>query len=167
MAVQIDEDLYARLGVASSATVEEIAAAFRTRAKELHPDRHPGDTAAAERFKDLTRAYGVLTDPARRSAYDRRRVTPSPAPPATPPATPRQALFGTPRRARIGLWCGVALVALGIASGVVLGSVDTGDAPKAITLWLVAVKLLICGVILWAVGAWRLHRLKLHRSPPR
>jgi hypothetical protein len=163
--VQLDDDLYAHLGVAPSATVDEIAAAFRARAKELHPDRHPGDAATAERFKVLTHAYGVLTDPARRSAYDRRRTTPAPTPAATARGTTHQPVFGTTRSARIGLWSGVALLALGIASGVVLSAVDTGDAPKAITLWLITAKLVICGAILWAVAAWRLHRLKARAVP--
>jgi len=164
VAVQLDEDLYARLGVGASASAEEIAAAFRAQAKAQHPDRHPGDASAAERFKALTHAYGVLTDPPRRAAYDRRRAAPTAAGLSTPAAPPQHAVFGTPRRARIALWCGVALLAIGVASGVVLGSVDTGDAPKAITLWLVTVKLVICGVILWAFGTWRLHRLQ-HPAP--
>ena len=87
------------LGVAPSATTDEIAAAFRERAKELHPDRAPDDPATAERFKELSEAYATLTKPERRARYDeqRRQRTPAPAEPTPsraravpgrPPAAP-------------------------------------------------------------------------------
>src|SRR5687768_17968960 len=69
-----ETDLYSTLGVAPSATTTEIAAAFRAHAKESHPDRHGGDPARAERFKELTNAYDVLIRPETRAAYDRQRV---------------------------------------------------------------------------------------------
>ncbi|MGR6915393.1 DnaJ domain-containing protein [[Actinomadura] parvosata] len=63
-------ELYERLGVARTATRDEIRKAYRRLAYRLHPDLHPGDTAAAERFKEVTEAYDVLSDPRRRQAYD-------------------------------------------------------------------------------------------------
>jgi DnaJ domain len=155
--VRLDGDLYVLLGVTPSATAEEITRAFRARAKELHPDVRPDDAMAAEEFKELGQAYRVLVDPDRRATYDRGRV-PAPAPRSAVPV--HQPVLSTPRRARLAMWSGVALVVLGIASSVVLGMVDTGDTAKAITLWLVAGKLLVCGAIVWGVGAWRLHRLR-------
>jgi curved DNA-binding protein CbpA len=66
-----DLDLYRLLGVARGASREEIALAWRRRARAEHPDSHPGDAAAAARFRALAEAYQVLSDPGRRAAYDR------------------------------------------------------------------------------------------------
>ena len=76
-------DLYQVLGVDAGASSDEIAAAFRAHAKQLHPDRNPGDDRAAERFKELTLAYQTLVRPRSRAAYDRRHQPPgrhAPAP---------------------------------------------------------------------------------------
>jgi hypothetical protein len=153
----VAENLYERLGVAPTATTDEITAAFRARAKSLHPDLHPGDAEVAEAFKELTRASTVLTDPVARAAYDRSHARASSASSPTPPA--HQPVFRTARSARTAAWAGVGLVVFGLACAIVLAAVPTGDSAKTITLWLVAAKLLICGVILWGAGTWRLHRL--------
>ena len=62
-------DHYAVLGVAHDATQDEIKRAYRRLARELHPDVNP-DPVAEERFKDVTAAYEVLSDPQRRQMYD-------------------------------------------------------------------------------------------------
>ena len=155
MSKVVDTDLYAMLGVAPSATSDEITAAFRAYAKESHPDRHGGDPLVAEHFKAVTNAYDVLIRPARRAAYDRRRGTHPPGRPS-PTGTRHQPIFKTERSARVALWSGVALVLFGLAGTALLGSIDTGDAPKTITLWLVVTKLIVCGAILWGAGVWRL-----------
>jgi hypothetical protein len=156
------DDLYDRLGVGPSATDDEIAAAFRARAKEIHPDLHPDDAGVAEAFKALTHAYTVLSDAEARRRYDdRRRRSPGDARPSPEPSPhAHQPVFRTPRSARVGLWSGVALTVAGIVSGVVLAAVPTGDDAKTITLWIVVAKLLICGVILAAAAGWRLHHLR-------
>lgn len=155
----VERDLYATLGVAPTATPGEIAAAFRAHAKESHPDRHAGDPAIADHFKALTSAYAVLIRPDARAAYDRRREA-RVVPPK--PESPLHALFKTERSARIALWSGVVLVLFGIGGVVALGSIDTGDAAKTITLWLVVAKLLVCGAIIWALGLWRIREYRQH-----
>jgi molecular chaperone DnaJ len=62
-------DLYATLGVAHDASPEEIKRAYRRLARQLHPDVNP-DEATQDRFKEVTRAYHVLSDPEKRQLYD-------------------------------------------------------------------------------------------------
>ena len=64
-------DFYELLGVNRSASAEEVKKAYRKRARELHPDANPDDPDAAERFKELARAYQVLSDDDQRARYDR------------------------------------------------------------------------------------------------
>ena len=64
------DDLYSFLGVAKSASAEDIAKAYRKLAKKLHPDLNPGDKAAEEKFKQITAAYDILGDADKRRRYD-------------------------------------------------------------------------------------------------
>jgi DnaJ domain/Protein of unknown function (DUF3592) len=235
------DDLYAELGVGRTATRDEIAAAFRARARELHPDAHPGDVPAAEQFKRVSRAYRVLSDPAQRARYDSGRravaaaaprepsVVPTPAGPRAPTvAAGRLHLHLTRRNARWAVSGGIALIVLGVAaaawvvalqrhdadlrargvdavatvvqvggerrlefttrSGHTVRAVeqiksgeeqppvgahvhihydrddpssvvtDTSHTARDVTLWIVAVKLVVGGTILLVVGARRLRR---------
>lgn len=63
-------DLYSALGVTREASTEEIKKAYRRLARELHPDVNP-DPETQERFKEVTHAYDVLSDPDKRAQYDR------------------------------------------------------------------------------------------------
>ncbi len=63
-------DPYSVLGVARGASDEEVRSAFRKLAKSCHPDLHPGDKAASDRFKSLSAAYDIVGDPERRRQYD-------------------------------------------------------------------------------------------------
>src|SRR5439155_9449961 len=65
---------YEVLGVKREATAEEIRAAYRKLAKEFHPDLNPGKPAAEARFKAITAAHEILSDPEKRGRYDRGEI---------------------------------------------------------------------------------------------
>src|ERR1051326_2170940 len=64
------EDLYIVLQVGRSASENDIKRAFRKLARRFHPDINPGDQRAEERFKRITEAYDILSDPLKREFYD-------------------------------------------------------------------------------------------------
>ena len=65
------KDYYKILGVDKNASQDQIKSAYRKMAKQYHPDLHPGDNAAAEKFKEVNEAYSVVGDPDKRGKYDR------------------------------------------------------------------------------------------------
>src|SRR5208283_3567767 len=64
------KDYYGVLGVKKSASSDDIRKAFRKLARKYHPDVNPGDKAAEEKFKTLSEANDVLSDPKKRKIYD-------------------------------------------------------------------------------------------------
>jgi hypothetical protein len=133
-------DLYEELGVPHDATRDELAAAYRARAKELHPDTRPLDASAAERFARVVAAYRVLSDADQRARYDRALLAP-PAPsaprpprPAPEPVAPAPAAVATlpPSRlsrkgARRCVGGGAALIVLGLVVGAFVFSLQRHD----------------------------------------
>jgi DnaJ-class molecular chaperone len=70
------QDLYAVLGVPRGASEEEVKSAYRKLAKQYHPDRNKNDTAAADRFKEVSAAYAILGEADKRAQYDRGEIGP-------------------------------------------------------------------------------------------
>ena len=69
----LEKDYYQVLSVDKGASPKEISAAYRRLAKKHHPDKNPGDAAAEARFKDVSEANAVLSDPEQRKQYDEAR----------------------------------------------------------------------------------------------
>jgi len=70
------KDYYALLGVHRNASEAELKRTYRRLAHQYHPDKNPGDKAAEERFKDISEAYAVLSDPEKRAYYDQYGAAP-------------------------------------------------------------------------------------------
>lgn len=125
-------DLYAELGVDERASREQIVAAFRARAKSLHPDMNPGDAEAAEQFKTLGRAYQVLADKDARARYDAGRMVATAGIPGVAPRVAPVAVVArfqlTRKAARWLVVGGIVMVVLGIASAAWVVSLQRADA---------------------------------------
>jgi molecular chaperone DnaJ len=70
----LEKDYYAALGVAKDADAAGIKKAYRKLARDLHPDKNPGNAEAETRFKEVSEAYDVLSDPKKRAEYDEART---------------------------------------------------------------------------------------------
>jgi curved DNA-binding protein CbpA len=79
-----ERDYYAILGVPETAPDDEIKRVYRRLALQHHPDRNPGDRRAEARFKEISEAYAVLSDGARRREYDGLRAGAGPSGPGAP-----------------------------------------------------------------------------------
>ena len=70
----LEKDFYASLGVGEQASVEDIKKAYKGMARDNHPDLNPGDAEAEKKFKEISEAYAVLSDPNKRQEYDQVRA---------------------------------------------------------------------------------------------
>ena len=89
-----DKDYYGILGVKKSASADDIRKAFRKLARKYHPDVNPGDKSAEEKFKTLSEANDVLSDPKKRKIYDQLGFYSDNIDPAAAEAYGRGAGFG-------------------------------------------------------------------------
>jgi molecular chaperone DnaJ len=69
-----DKDFYKLLGVEKTVEAAELKKVYRKLARKYHPDSNPGDAAAEAKFKDISEAYSVLSDPEQRKEYDELRA---------------------------------------------------------------------------------------------
>lgn len=104
---------YEVLGIGTDATGADITRAYRRLARAVHPDSRPGDPAAAAEFQAVLDAYGLLSDPARRAAYDHQHR----AQPTVHRASP-----GAPAAAGAALWPFPPAAASGQPAGPVHGA---------------------------------------------
>jgi hypothetical protein len=131
--VRVSTDLYAVLGVDAWAGGDEIARAFRVRAKQLHPDTSD-DPSAPEKFNELVAAYGVLSNHRTRREYDHGRAADpaaaaSPSDPAAMPATTTRTRW-TRRRAWTALIAGALVTVLGVGAAVLTWNLHQRDARR-------------------------------------
>src|ERR1700745_3857113 len=94
MATTTNKDYYGALSVKKSASTEDIKKAFRKLARKYHPDVNPGDKTAEEKFKTISEAHEVLSDPKKRKIYDQLGFYSDNIDPAAAEAYARQG--GTP-----------------------------------------------------------------------
>src|SRR5689334_24614298 len=93
-----NKDFYKVLGVAKDASAADIKKAYRKLARDNHPDSHPGDSAAEERFKAVAEAYDVVGDAEKRKQYAELRPGLAASGPFAGPAPPvaRRSALNTP-----------------------------------------------------------------------
>jgi curved DNA-binding protein CbpA len=132
---RVSTDLYAVLGVDASVGGDEIARAFRSRAKTLHPDTSADPDAAAQ-FNELVAAYGVLSNHRTRREYDARRaetrarITTPGQQPATATAPARATTRWTRRRAWTALLGGLLVTVLGVGAAILTWHLHQDDARR-------------------------------------
>jgi tetratricopeptide (TPR) repeat protein len=134
-------DLYSILEIAHNASAEEIKAAYKRLAKQYHPDKNPDNPSAEELFKQISKAYQVLSNPSLRERYDQwskraqeeepvqdrryrnRSYTYTPPPPE-PPSGPKMKYW------EIALWLGGSILAFSLILWVSIWQLSKYDARK-------------------------------------
>jgi curved DNA-binding protein CbpA len=129
------EGLYLRLEVAPDSSHQEIVRAYRRLVHGAHPDARPDDSEAAQRFREITEAYDVLSDPLRRASYD-RSCKPRPNPHSNEAVALGVDVPPT-RNCAVALWAGPVHVQP-ISGSLGSNSMDPLRGPFAHAAWLLA-----------------------------
>ena len=122
-------DYYEVLGVSKTATDAEIKRAYRTLAKKYHPDTNPGDATAAEKFKEASEAYAVLSDAEKRKMYDQFGMLHSMAP-AEPPVVIHSEAEASTLRVETSVICLAIYLARSLAAVAAHREVDLADSVR-------------------------------------
>jgi hypothetical protein len=132
---------YETLEISPRASAEVVRAAYRSLIQRWHPDRHPGDAAAAQRAAAITQAYEVLSDVERRQAYDHALAAGSRAATATAMSMEMELGVGLPRRGaarrrRLSSAPATRGGVFGQRAGVVVAMTGAAVAVAAFAIWL-------------------------------
>jgi curved DNA-binding protein CbpA len=115
----VTESPYELLGVKPNASADEIQKAYRKLAKKYHPDLNPGDRMAEDRFKTISAAYDLLSDPEKRARFDRGEIDGSGG---NTTGTLRRRMLGRPTTATPALPTSWIRISCRNCSGVVPGA---------------------------------------------
>jgi hypothetical protein len=173
------EDYYTVLGVRRDASLEQIAEAYRRMARKCHPDANPDDPQAERQFMKVQAAFEVLSDPAKRAAYDRTSISFATVRMTTKPGPVSSSYYQFPRKHRWerdpcavdlirwpafsllvsalpGLLWGVSLLANAIVDGLTWGEVEPPEPFMSLILTSCNASVVLGALNMFALWSYRM-----------